>query len=123
MRIIIVNDESIVFDNGSVLESFHDQDCCESHYVDFSSILGQGWEDADFPEHLSDMVEISGETTTTDENASGLWNETWRSFVILKDKQGIKYTLNIYNSNNGYYGTDVSLILTNDKVKETMRIQ
>jgi hypothetical protein len=118
MRIIIVNDESIVFDNGSVLESFHDQDCCESHYVDFSSILGQGWEDADFPEHLSDMVAFSDEEVRKDE-----YSETWYSFVILKDKQGIKYTLNIYNSNNGYYGTDVSLILTNDKVKETMRIQ
>lgn len=119
MRIKRVYEEGIIFDNGATLESFHDQDCCESHYADFSSIIGQGWEDKDFPENLSSLIvksEIPDEKTND-------YGDVWRSFFQIQDKQGNKYTLTIYNSNNGYYGTGVALILTNGKFIEKYTVQ
>lgn len=119
MRIKHVYDDGLIFDNGAVLESFHDQDCCESHYVDFTSIIGQGWEDKDFPEHLSELI---AESEIPDEY-TGDYGDVWDSFFQIKDKQGNKYTLTIYNSNNGYYSSNVQLILTNDKFIERYHVQ
>lgn len=30
-----INDEGIDFDNGSNLSSYHNQDCCEHHWLSF----------------------------------------------------------------------------------------
>lgn len=120
MKIKNVYEEGLIFDNGITLESYHDHDCCESHYADFSSIIGQGWEDKDFPEHLSELIV---ESEIPNEQEGSPHDEEWRSFFQIQDKQGIRYTLTIYNSNNGYYGTDVILILTNGKLIEKYRVQ
>lgn len=119
MRIKHVYEDGLIFDNGAVLESFHDQDCCESHYADFTSIIGQGWEDKDFPECLRELVVQSD----LPDEYTGDYGDVWRSFFQIKDVQGNKYTLTIYNSNNGYYGTGVALILTNGKFIERYKVQ
>ena len=119
MKIKQVFDDYIVFDNGTILESEHDQDCCESHHVDFTSIIGQGWEDKDFPEHLSNLVVNSDLPNFYDDDYSDLW----RSFFQIKDIEGNKYTLSIYNSNNGYYSQNVTLVLTIGSIKETLTVQ
>lgn len=120
MKIVKVEEERIIFDNGSVLESYHEQDCCENHYVDFTSINDQGFENENFPEQLRDIISTEADPLEVDE-----WGEfNISSFFNIKDKQGNKYTLTIYNSNNGYYSTDVSLILTHKNGDvETFRIQ
>lgn len=109
MKITKVLEEQLEFDNGTVLTSYHDQDCCEEHYVEFTSIIGQGWEGKDFPETLVDMVVKKPKEKTFFDDVD---NEKWNSFVEIKDKQGNKYTLTIYNKNNGYYAIDVTLVLT-----------
>lgn len=114
MKIIKITPNYVEFDNGSIIESDHNNDCCESHYVDFTSLLHQGAENADFPRNLLDLVV---KKSYENENESKYDYESWQSFIDIKDKKGHKYTLTIYNSNNGYYGTDVRLILTNKWVK------
>ena len=120
MKIVKVEEQRIIFDNGSVLESYHEQDCCEDHYVDFTSINDQGFENENFPEQLRDIIATEADPLEVNE-----WGEfNIDSFFDIKDKQGNKYTLTIYNSNNGYYSTDVNLILTHKNGDvETFRIQ
>ena len=38
MKISVVNDESITFDNGYSITYGHEQDCCEYNYADFEQI-------------------------------------------------------------------------------------
>ena len=114
MKIKSISIDEIEFDNGSVLDSEHRQNCCEHHYVDFTSMEDQFSKKTEFPENLNDLVVL--DYNSEKDNIRG---EKYTTFVILQDKKGRKYTLNIYNENNGYYGTEVILVLTTKKGKET----
>lgn len=127
MKIKKVTENFIEFDNGSLLDSFHESDCCEDRYdyVEFSSIQGQGWEEKDFPEDLNLLVRKISNSEIFDEDLDrDLDGDVWRSFVKLLDVYGNEYVLNIYNSNNGYYSSNVSLVYTNQKgYKQFIKIQ
>lgn len=118
MKIKKIDTHVIEFDNGMILESDHEQDCCEFHYVDFESLFGQGWENKEFPECLSELV-VDSEIKEEDKND---YDDSWKSFFQIKDKDNNKYTLTIYNSNNGYYASDVTLVLKIN-TEEKIRIQ
>lgn len=129
MKIKKVNMYEILFDNNSTLESYHEQNCCESHYVDFSSLDGQGWEGQEFPETLKEL--LCNKFTNINYNKIPVpledpfdYSEKY-TFVNIKDVEGNIYTMNIYNSNNGYYSTNVSLKYTtkDPKVVEMVVIQ
>lgn len=134
MKIKKVTTDCIFFDNGSMLESYHKSYCCEDHYVDFTSINDQGWEGQDFPETLKELlsydkqekIDKNHKVPSTD---SQDYNQNPYTFVKIRDLEGSIYILNIYNSNNGWYANDVSLVYTSSlenaeyKVKETIRIQ
>lgn len=120
MKIVKVEEERIIFDNGSILESYHEQECCENHYVDFTSINDQGFENEEFAEHLLKILEVN--SYKNDDCPFDF--DRWSSFFNIKDLKNNKYTLTIYNSNNGYYSTNVSLILTHKNGDvETFSIQ
>ncbi|NCC41602.1 MAG: hypothetical protein EOM21_19720 [Gammaproteobacteria bacterium] len=110
-------EDRATFDDGTYLESHHDQDCCENHWLDFSTLKGQGAEWAMFPEHLVDMFDV------TERDVPNLIKEDWISFVTMKDSRGYVYTLTIYNSNNGYYGTDVTVIMRDKDGHELERLK
>ena len=114
MKIKTVTEDKILFEDGSTLESHHQSECCEDHYVEFTSINGQGWEGKEFPDSLDVLVRKADgiETAFYDDI-------TWRSFVELLDVYGNVYVLNIYNSNTGYYSSEVSLVLTKKHGNET----
>lgn len=38
MRIDLVNEEGIEFDNGNKIRYQHEQDCCENNYADFEQL-------------------------------------------------------------------------------------
>lgn len=40
MKIVEIKEESLKFDNGLIITSEHEQDCCESHWADFSVMSG-----------------------------------------------------------------------------------
>ena len=93
MKIIEITDEKITFDNGTTLTDHHDQDCCENVYADFKQLKDTDVMTHEFNEHL----EIEGV-----ENAG---------FRIDK------YFIPCYNEQNGYYSSDLSIIIRKSDVE------
>lgn len=96
MKIVKVDYESIVFDNGSKITFEHDQDCCEWNYADFKQIEDEALE-FNFNENLDfEKVEGSGFT---------FGNEGVRMFFIP-----------CYSEQNGYYSSDIDIFFNDKKV-------
>lgn len=115
MKIKEINEKNIIFDNGYKLEYYHEQDCCEMVYADFevlksynvSTKTGKNIkiEEIDFSENLKEIavgVEKMG-------------------FNMIS-KIGEKFFIPCYNDQNGYYSSDLELILYKEKTKEIMDI-
>ena len=90
---------AIVFENGWRLTSHHEQDCCEEHYLDFTSIEFDEVKDLDFdlenPKEIIEKVEGYG--------------------IRLKPKNGYPVAIPGYACNNGYYSSNLTLYLYDDK--------
>ena len=87
MKIISVDDETIKFDDGTTIEYYHDQDCCEHVYADFIQL-----QDTDIFQQSFTGVEIEG----------------------VKDS-GFRlngYFVPCYNVQNGWYSSDLVLVIT-----------
>ena len=115
MKIKEINEKNIIFDNGYKLEYYHEQDCCEMVYADFevlksynvSTKTGKNIkiEEIDFSKNLKEIavgVEKMG-------------------FNMIS-KIGEKFFIPCYNDQNGYYSSDLELILYKEKTKEIMDI-
>lgn len=94
MRVVEANDERLEFDNGLVLKSYHDQRCCEINYLDFEEGLPVGTE-------LPAMNAI----------------EFYKAIKIkkdgfsVKDIHGIPKWVQARSEQNGYYSSNVDLII------------
>lgn len=115
MKIKEINETSIIFDNDYKLETFHDQDCCEEVYADFSvlqtynvsNITGKtiNIREIDFEENLNKLVKgIEGQ-----------------GFNLIS-KIGENFFVPCYNEQNGYYSSNLELILRKNKNTETLDI-
>lgn len=88
MRIKQIYDDKVEFDDGTVVSAYHSQDCCESVWADFHSLVGQPRIDyVDFPEDLD--IEVVPD------------------FGFRMNK----YFVPCYNQQNGYYSSSLSLII------------
>lgn len=116
MKIKEVKEESIIFNNGYKLEYYHEQDCCESVYAEFeilkdynvSLVTGKSIDlkEIDFEESLTKLIEGVKEA----------------GFNMIS-KIGEKFFVPCYNSQNGYYSSDLELILYKENnVKEELDI-
>ncbi|MCK9371112.1 hypothetical protein M0R04_14465 [Candidatus Dojkabacteria bacterium] len=87
MKIITINNEGIVFDNGTTIQNVHDQDCCESVYADWEQLKDTGIMNREF-----EKIDIKG----------------------VKDSGFILngYFVPCYNNQNGYYGSDLGLTIS-----------
>ena len=105
MKIVeIVEEDKIVFDNGYTLEQYHSQDCCEHVYADFnvldnynlSTVTGKtiNIRDIDFEERIENLIQPV-------QNAG----------FNMVSKIGEKFFIPCYNEQNGYYSSDLELIL------------
>lgn len=86
MKIKEITDEHILFDNGTKITDYHGQDCCERVYADFESLKTTSIMDKNFRD-----IRITG----------------------AKDS-GVKlngYFIPCYNDQNGYYSSDLELII------------
>ena len=89
-KIIKINEDEIVFDDGCKITYTHQQECCE-------------WNHADF-EQLDDLGRNAEYDTNTMEFAyCGEYGFTFGS------KNGRKYFIPCYSCQNGYYSTDVNI--------------
>ena len=115
MKIKEINEEKIVFDNGYELEYYHEQDCCEHVYADFevlkdynvSTKTGKtiNIKDIDFKETLVGLID-------------GIKEQGFNMISKIEEK----FFIPCYNSQNGYYSSNLRLILNKEKGKEIMDI-
>ena len=97
MKIASVTDSAIIFDNGNNITYFHNPDCCEDNYADFSVINENVINyDYNFPEKLRFKFIEGGGFKFGDTNA-------W-IFVPC------------YSEQNGYYSTEIDILYNNEVV-------
>lgn len=101
-----IKNDIIYFENGYELYSDHDQDCCESHYLDFEHIDESDYKDLEF--------DLSKDDFFTRIPGYGIQLNALNNFPLR---------IPGYGSNNGYYSDNLTLILKdNFKEKTTFDI-
>lgn len=96
-KVTKLEDSSIEFDdNGTrvILESHHDVDCCETHYLDFKNLTLDEFEGLEFD--------------LTDEN---FFKRVPEYGISLIPTNGHPISVPGYGYNNGYYTSNLYLIL------------
>ena len=94
MRISKVDEYSIRFDNGNFICFFHERDCCENNYADFSQLEDLAFE-TDFEENLVfERVNGSG---------------------FRFGSGGKMFFVPCYSDQNGYYSDDIHIIYNGEK--------
>lgn len=97
-----IENDIIYFENGYELYSDHDQDCCESHYLDFKHIEESDYKDLEF--------DLSKDNFFTRIPDYGIQLNALNNFPLR---------IPGYGYNNGYYSDNLTLILKDNFKKET----
>ena len=96
VKVVEVTGDSLKFDSGLKLTSDHEQDCCESHYLSFADLSLKDFEGLEFDLSNEDFFErIEGYG------------------IALKPIHGHPVRVPGYGDNNGYYSSNLSLVLEN----------
>jgi hypothetical protein len=96
LKVVKINSDLLEFDNGMFLYSDHDQDCCESHYLSLSDLTLDDFKGLEFDLSNDDFFERIEDYG-----------------IALKPKNGHSVRIPGYGSNNGYYSSNLALIITN----------
>lgn len=115
MKIKNITESNIIFDNGYELEAFHDRDCCEDVYADFSVL--QSYNVSNITGDTINIREIDFE-----ENLNKLVKGIEGQGFNLISKIGENFFVPCYNEQNGYYSSNLTLILHKQEEKETLDI-
>lgn len=97
-KVVKIDSESLEFENGIKLYSNHDTDCCEHHYLSFKDLDIKDFDGLEFDLSKDDFFERIG--------GYG---------IGLIPINGFTVRVPGYGSNNGYYSSDLGLIVTNGK--------
>jgi len=97
-KVIKVTDEFIEFDNSIKLMSEHDQDCCEHHFLQFNDLKLEDFENLEF--------DLENDNFFTRIEGYG---------IELNPISGFSVRIPGYGYNNGYYSSNLTLLLTNGK--------
>ena len=99
-------DKYLHFSDGYRLEDAHEQDCCESHYLDFEHIKLEDFEGLEFDlsnDNFFERIEDYG--------------------IQLNPIKGLPVRIAGYGSNNGYYSSQLDLeVYKDDKLIKTYNI-
>ena len=103
VKVVSISDDdaSITFDNGVILYSNHDRDCCESHYLSLADLTIADFEGLEF--------DISNDNFFERIDGYG---------IALKPLNGYPVRIPGYGHNNGYYSSQLDLILEGDGFKK-----
>lgn len=96
VKVVGVNSDSIVFEGNIILSSDHMQSCCESHYLSFSDLTLEDFDGLEF--------DLSNE---------GFFKRIEDYGIELIPIQGHSVKVPGYGSNNGYYSSNLDLVLSN----------
>ena len=98
LKVAKIDSDTIEFENGVKLYSNHDSDCCESHSLSMSDLTMADFEGLEF-----DLTNDNFFKRITDYG------------IELIPTNGHSVNIPGYGSNNGYYSSNLDLILTNGK--------
>ena len=98
LKVVKINSDELEFENGITLYSDHDQDCCEHHYLDLSDLTIDDFDGLEFD--------------LTNNNFFKRIEDYGIELIPIK---GHSVKIPGYGSNNGYYSSNLDLILTNNK--------
>jgi len=104
LKIVKIDSNFLYFDNGMTLYSDHNQDCCENHYLDFSDLTLDDFNGLEFNlsnDNFFERIEDYG--------------------ISLNPINGYPVRIPGYGSNNGYYSSDLALIITNTNGRSTFK--
>ena len=96
LKVIRINNDEVEFENGVKLYSNHESDCCESHYLSMSDLTIEDFEGLRFDltnDNFFKRIDDYG--------------------IELIPTNGHSVKIPGYGSNNGYYSSQLDLILTN----------
>ena len=99
LKVVKIDSDYIEFDNGVKLFSDHEQDCCESHYLDMSNLTLEDFEGLEFDLTNDDFFERIEEYG-----------------IALKPIIGYPVRIPGYGHNNGYYSCNLSLTISGNGV-------
>lgn len=100
-KVIKIDSESIEFENGAQLYSYHDQDCCESHYLCFGDLEMSEFDGLEF--------DLSNDSFFKRIDGYG---------IELRPINGHSVKIAGYASNNGYYSSNLKLILIYGRIRK-----
>ena len=98
LKVVKIDSDSIEFDNGVQLYSNHDQNCCEHHYLSLDDLT------------LEDFAGLEFDLTNDD-----FFERIEDYGIALKPISGFPVRIPGYGSNNGYYSSNLDLIITDNK--------
>ena len=100
IKVIKIENDELIFNDGTKIYSYHEPDCCEHHYLDL--------------EHL-DIDDFEGlEFDLTTDN---FFNRIEGYGIELKPINGHSVKIPGYGYNNGYYGSGIDLIISDSNGK------
>ena len=98
VKVVKIDSDGLEFDNGIRLDSHHDSDCCESHYLSLKDITLDDFNGLEF--------DLTGEEFFERIDGYG---------IALKPLVGHPVRIPGYGYNNGYYSSNLDLVLSYNK--------
>lgn len=100
LKVVEIGEESLKFDDGTVLKSHHDSDCCEYHWLAMDELSMSDFEGLEFDILSDDFFErIQGYG------------------IGLKPINGFPVRIAGHGSNNGYYSDQLEIQVWKDGKK------
>lgn len=97
-KVTHVNEDGLVFEDGTSLYSDHDSDCCEHHYLSFADLSLSDFEGLEF-----------------DLSSDAFFERVEDYGIRLLPVNGQPVSVPGYGYNNGYYSANLTLVLEKDK--------
>jgi len=104
MKIQTMENSKIVFDNGYTLADHHSQDCCENVYADFDHLKVYN-----VLPHTGEKITIFDIEFDEDIDEKIVGQEGEGFCLVAKDES--KWFVPCYNSQNGYYSSQLGLVI------------
>ena len=105
LKVVRVDSDEIEFNNGVKLYSNHDQDCCENHYLSMSDLTMSDFDGLEF--------DLTGD---------GFFERIEDYGIALKPTNGHPVRIPGYGSNNGYYSSNLDLVVSGPGFSKTFDI-
>ena len=100
LKVVKIEDNKLVFNNGTSLSSKHEEEDSERHYLDFEEL------------DISDFAGLEFDLTNDD-----FFNRVKDYGIELKPTQGHVVRVCGYGLNNGYYNSSIDLIISDPQGK------